>query len=133
MAVSSQGARTWDNHGRKWYFAKVEFEGEVCRPWQLADVHDPWLMGRLPGLLFFCLQPEECGQCKHSRKPTERSLLSYPQENLTLVVAGISVEARHPSGLMATKQADELAEHEPRSYSSGGQRREASDTHQGPF
>lgn len=35
---------------------------------------------------------------KALQEATEKSLLSYPLENLTLVVAGISMEARYPSG-----------------------------------
>lgn len=61
LAVSSQGARTWDSHGRTWSFRKIEFETKSADHGQSADVHDPWLMGRLPGLMFCCLQPGECG------------------------------------------------------------------------
>lgn len=62
------------------------------------DVHDPWLKGGLPGLLFFCPQSEKCEQCKHSREPVGEKCAQLSPGESQLAVAGVSMEARHLPG-----------------------------------
>lgn len=56
-------------------------------PWPLAEVWVTWVT--------VFVSSEKYGQGKHSRKPWERSLFSWPQKNLTLTFVGVSLRARH--------------------------------------
>lgn len=74
----------------EWFFTNDEFKVRSTDPQQSVDVHYPWLKGGLPGLLLFCLQPEECEGQKHSKKPVgeKSSQLSPGQSHPAVAGAG---------------------------------------------
>ena len=75
----------------EWLFTNDEFKVRSADPQQSVGYpHCPRLKAGLPGLLFFCPQPEEC---EHWKKPVGEKCSQLSPGESHPAVAGVSIEA----------------------------------------